>query len=172
LENLPAVQGEGGAVVKSFESRTCPRCGGSGEYSHCEQYGTRCFKCQGRKQVLTARGVAAAEFFRASLCKPASEFKAGDRVYIDGLFVAGWRVITEIKPEPNFALVLAHAPRTLQGGGSYTEPGIQEYGCSAGTMLRAAFTAEEKAPKMAAALAYQETLTKKGTVSKRKAVRS
>jgi hypothetical protein len=31
---------------------TCSRCGGSGHYSFCPMYGTKCFKCSGHKQTL------------------------------------------------------------------------------------------------------------------------
>lgn len=30
---------------------TCGRCGGTGEYSYCQMYGTTCFGCAGRKQA-------------------------------------------------------------------------------------------------------------------------
>ena len=32
--------------------KTCPRCGGSGNYSYCYDYGTKCFKCHGRGYVI------------------------------------------------------------------------------------------------------------------------
>lgn len=51
----------------------CSRCGGSGQYSFCPQYGTTCFKCQGTgRQVISLRRnfkrwIAAAEARRQTL---------------------------------------------------------------------------------------------------------
>lgn len=39
-----------------FETTTCGRCGGSGNYSYCQMYGTRCFGCSGSGIVLSCNG--------------------------------------------------------------------------------------------------------------------
>ncbi len=39
----------------AFETETCSRCGGSGEYSYCEMHGRTCFKCHGKTVTLTKR---------------------------------------------------------------------------------------------------------------------
>lgn len=36
-----------GWMKKHGLMETCSRCGGSGHYSYCDMYGTRCFKCAG-----------------------------------------------------------------------------------------------------------------------------
>lgn len=37
---------------------TCGRCGGSGEYSYCQRFGTTCFGCEGRGVALAAGKVS------------------------------------------------------------------------------------------------------------------
>lgn len=32
--------------------KTCPRCGGSGNHSYCQMYGTKCFQCEGRGMIV------------------------------------------------------------------------------------------------------------------------
>ena len=68
-----------------FENETCSRCGGCGQYSYCQMYGTRCFKCGGDGVTLTKRGKTAQLWFNAKKMKPASEVKIGDRVVYDGV---------------------------------------------------------------------------------------
>ena len=49
-----------GCPAKAFAARalhlgykvTCSRCGGDGNYSYCQTYGTRCFQCAGRRESL------------------------------------------------------------------------------------------------------------------------
>jgi len=68
-----------------FEIETCSRCGGSGQYSYCTMYGSRCFKCAGKRVVLTKRGSAAKVFFDALFVVPASTIKVGDVIFSGGL---------------------------------------------------------------------------------------
>src|SRR6187551_1555971 len=67
-----------------FENETCSRCGGCGQYSYCQMYGTRCFKCGGDGVTLTKRGKAAQLWFNAKKKKPAKDVKVGDRIVFDG----------------------------------------------------------------------------------------
>jgi len=39
-------------LYKMGYTKTCPRCGGTGNYSFNQMYGTTCFKCGGKKIVL------------------------------------------------------------------------------------------------------------------------
>ena len=55
----------------SFETETCSRCAGSGNYSYCPGYGNRCFKCSGKGRVYSKRGHAALDFQQALLRVPA-----------------------------------------------------------------------------------------------------
>ena len=69
-----------------FEMGACGRCGGGGEYSYCQRYGTMCFGCNGSGKRLTRNGRAAANKLRAFLEKtysvPAREIAVGDRVRV------------------------------------------------------------------------------------------
>lgn len=156
-----------------FETTECSRCGGSGHYSYCQQYGTVCFKCHGRGTTLTRRGAAAHEIYTASLTRPASDVRVGQMIRVDGLPGVAptfWLTITEITPD---------APsRSRSGDGPWIEtPRLRFAGTVKGradtsvsvatdSVVRVGHSTEEKAPKIAAALAYQETLTKTGTVRK------
>ena len=69
--------------LPGFESEPCSRCGGTGRYSYCQMYGTMCFKCSGRKRLLTTRGKAAYAYYVASLpTKRLNEIAVGDLVAI------------------------------------------------------------------------------------------
>lgn len=52
--------------VKLFETEACSRCGGSGQYSYCQMYGSRCFKCAGSgKQYIRKHAKMAADYRNA-----------------------------------------------------------------------------------------------------------
>jgi hypothetical protein len=65
-----------------FATESCSRCGGSGQYSYCQMYGTRCFKCGGAGWQFTKRGKADYERWRAAVdaitTKPVTELRVGD----------------------------------------------------------------------------------------------
>ena len=147
-----------------FEAVTCSRCCGVGRYS----IGT-CFKCHGKKVVLTSRGQAAQRYFRNLMSKPICELVSGDKIRVDG-FHAGsyieptrWLTVTE---------VLLDQPSNgshLKGGEWVCNPNITIARCggnelhySPETLVRVAQSAEEKQEKYQRALAYQDTLTKMG----------
>lgn len=150
-----------------FETETCSRCGGSGSYSYCQAYGTRCFKCGGKTTVLTKRGAAAQAFLAASCSKPAADLVAGDKVMeaAGPLSAGGWAAVTGVRPG---------APGDA---GVYRQDGTVDYGFIVETtrtrhhttpaaLFRVAQSAEDRAAKIAAALAYQAGLTKAGTPRK------
>lgn len=76
-------------VMTNFETQVCSRCHGSGNYSSCSDYGTRCFKCAGAKVVLTKRGVAAKAYLERLCTKRAIDLVIGDRVACTGLTNGG-----------------------------------------------------------------------------------
>lgn len=41
-----------GRAAKMGYTRTCPRCGGTGNYSYNHRDGTKCFKCNGNKVIV------------------------------------------------------------------------------------------------------------------------
>ena len=64
-------------LTEAFETETCGRCGGSGNYSYCPGYGTRCFKCGGKGKVYSKRGAAALAYGRELRTVPANEVQVG-----------------------------------------------------------------------------------------------
>ena len=133
-----------------FESETCTRCGGSGQYSYCQTYGTRCFKCGGTGVQLTKRGHVAQAFYISLLSVPARELKVGDwyRDTVDGKN----RKITAIKapvhPNQPGELILDSADF-----GWYVGPD---------TLVRRVLPQAEREVLIAQARAFQDTLTKAG----------
>jgi hypothetical protein len=152
-----------------LERETCSRCGGSGTYSYCQMYGTRCFKCAGRQEVLTKRGAAANAYLTKLRSKPASELKIGDTILSDGMLSrARWEKVVEIRP----------GDRDLDGGaiinGEVIPPAIviETPGCRYHTtpdqMFRVFVSKEHEIETLRQAIAYQATLTKAGQPRKTK----
>jgi hypothetical protein len=73
----------------TYEMKTCGRCGGSGNYSYCAMYGTRCFKCGGSKRVLSAAGAKASKavkvFIAAHFSVPVEALVVGDRIKVESV---------------------------------------------------------------------------------------
>ena len=142
-----------------FENVTCSRCGGTGNYSYCQSYGTTCFKCAGDGATLTARGKAAQAWLNAKRRKLGKEFAVGETLLVEGVpgFMSSyWAKVTET----NGSDIVCVNTKT---GQSQTLNGFGE------VLLRKAFSKEEKAAQAKEALEYQATLTKTGTVRKRPA---
>ena len=69
----------------AYETETCSRCLGSGQYSYCERYGTRCFKCGGSGKQLTKAATKAREAineFKTRYNRPARDLEPGQIVRI------------------------------------------------------------------------------------------
>lgn len=156
-------------TANRLERETCPRCGGSGQYSYCQMYGRTCFKCAGRKEVLTKRGTAATAYLKALRSKPASELKVGDRVYHDGLVVPGavcdkaaWTTVIEIRA----GVAELDGGRVVNGEVIPAEIVVVTERCThhttAATRFRVWVSKEHEAETLAAAIAFQATLTKAG----------
>lgn len=146
-----------------FERETCSRCSGSGNYSYCQSYGTTCFKCHGAKEVLTKRASLAAEWMRQQRRIAAGEVKIGERVQSPGI---GKWTVREIKEE-------AGECKSLQPNGSwktYTMITLagKELGltCSREHMIERWPTKAEAVEQLKAAIEYQNSLTKAGTLRK------
>ena len=76
----------------NWETETCSRCGGTGNYSSHILYGTKCFKCHGAKILFTKRGIAAKKYYQESLKVDVSKIKLGDLIWEDD----GWYRVQEI----------------------------------------------------------------------------
>jgi hypothetical protein len=72
-----------------FESETCSRCHGTGEYSFCYDYGTRCFKCSGSKVVLTKRGAVAQRFLNELQTIPVAALQTGAIIEVTSITRGG-----------------------------------------------------------------------------------
>lgn len=153
-------------LTLAYETEVCGRCGGSGHYSYCQMYGTRCFGCSGKGRVYTKRGTAALAYARTLRTVKASEVQVGWLLWNDGgpFSKAGWFTVTAVGREdgsrymgkdeewhPYFML------DTSQGGiGTFEDSMVQAVPDKA--------TLRDVKVK---ALEYQATLTKTGTVRKR-----
>jgi hypothetical protein len=131
-----------------FETRPCPRCGGSGHYSYCSRYGTTCFQCAGQKVALTKRGAAA----KAFLAERVPRIRA-DQLAVGDSFAdhRGWhRVIEPVVPDPSNPGYVRLVTKTCL------------YLVGAGDLMRVDAGPLALGLMVADALAYQETLTKAG----------
>ena len=163
---------------RRFERETCSRCGGTGHYSYCPRYGTTCFRCGGAGETLTRRGEPARDRRRALCSRPASTLKPGDQIHDHGMTVGGdpfpaWFTVQTIAP------YTPDAPMTVDGvtipagpllkieltskrAGPLTMMGVPPK-----QLFRVLGTPTEERTALAAALDYQDTLTRSGTPSKR-----
>ncbi len=152
-----------------FETEPCPRCGGSGWCSHCETWGYTCFQCgvrpkeQGLGKRLTKRGAAAYAYYEASLpTRAASALQPGDTIRD----LSGWLRVVEVTPPRTVRWTLNGEPQQYEG---------VDVRCAGVTLCQVRAdhayplrpSAEEVDRLLAAALAYQATLTKQGVPRKR-----
>lgn len=71
----------------AFETETCSRCHGGGEYSYCEAYGRTCFKCHGKGRTLTKRAQVAHAWEQKQNLVLASEVTVGMRIKALGITI-------------------------------------------------------------------------------------
>lgn len=173
-----------------FESVTCSRCGGTGQFSYCLRYGTKCFKCGGHKKVLTKRGAAASQYLRELRSKPAGELKVGDKIRALNVTLGGepyesWETIESMTPTSYYAgrgasgMWYSNYEEPFNGNDEIKWEKIEavEIKTNKGKLgaipvtrkYRVAFTGEEAEKTAALALEYQNSLTKAGTPRKIKA---
>jgi hypothetical protein len=177
MNNTESVQtGEGVAVPRKFETRTCSRCGGSGKMPFAV-YGGICFKCNGAGKFYTKRGRAAHDFLQRLRSRKAGELTAGMLVWFEGFSAGSFTVpsrfnrlveITELK----------HAGRSKSGNEEWKDNFAHEVICEGKdgrhitsaqdmqTLFRVGQTALGKQMTLKLALDYQDKLTKTGTVRK------
>lgn len=161
-------------MMTVFETEPCTRCGGCGQYSHCQNYGTKCFKCAGSGLALTKRGKAAYQFFRKPDLVAVEDVKIGDLLefdIFDGVtltkFAAHVEGIEQSETKyqdketgqfvPGISVTTTR-PKTGEPCGFVAWPG---------EMVKRGHTKAERQNRIAAALEYQSTLTKAGKPRKR-----
>jgi len=164
----------------TFESEVCTRCLGSGKYSHCASYGDRCFRCAGAGKTLTKRGAAAKAYRETLRTKRIDQLVAGDRIWnngVPGYIAGGWDTVVEVVAydnskdrswingveQPKRSDLLSIECVTAKGEKSTWGSRAPE------SVVRVAQTPERLAATHAEAIAYQATLTLKGTPRKRAA---
>lgn len=145
-----------------FENRTCSRCGGSGEYSYCSMYGRVCFKCGGNGVVLTKRGRVAQNWLNARKRKPVGEVVIGDRVRISG--VPGY-----IRDEIITVDTIDTREDGIKINGADARGGRHGLHTDAKSEVTVLLPKERIAELRIEAKAFEATLTKTGTVRKRRA---
>jgi hypothetical protein len=133
-----------GIEKSAFEAKTCGRCGGSGHYSYNQMHGSTCYGCSGRGYILTKRGAAAANFFRASLCKKGDAVELGDKIDTGS---GAWEAVEEITRDDKYVTLITARSRNS---------------VFAHTDVRVQHTVGARREKLAAALAYQATLDARG----------
>jgi len=157
-----------------FETEICSRCHGSGEYSQCQEYGTRCFKCAGNKVVLTKRGAVAKAYLEESCTVPAERLQIGDKVSVMGMTMGGRSfgyiaTVTCVNLNAHDPCIATNfvGPRNRYVEVTTTHPkyGEMRHGVY-NTGFRVYGTDNEA--KIARAIEYQATLTKQGAVRKSK----
>lgn len=153
-----------------FEHVTCSRCAGSGSYSWNAMNGSRCFGCGGSGFTLTKRGRVAQAFLNKMRKIPAEAFAVGDWILSEGVpgFSASvWLRVTEVThgKAGDFGYITFTDIPAVKIVAVDKEGGTGSFvGYSGSTEYRKGFTNEEKAEQRRLALAYQDTLTKAGTV--------
>lgn len=151
-------------MAKIFEREVCGRCGGCGRYSYNQIDGDRCYGCNGTGERLTKRGAAARAWYEAHFkitvadVKPGMRIKAMGTTFTVGVIepstMTGYSVVDGVK--------IPFKPQT------HLSTADRKYGMTAGADFEVLEipTAERNAEVIAAALEYQATLTKAGTVRK------
>jgi len=139
-----------------FETITCPRCHGTGEYSFNLKDGTVCYGCHGRKYKFTPRGAAAKKYLEDKLTLKAKDVEVGMFIRIDR-----GRVRINVKSiDVNECEVNGNTYYTFHGKFSHTLSADME-------VRRNAKDDAEMEAFVADALAYQDKLTKTGKLMKK-----
>lgn len=146
-----------------FEHVSCSRCGGTGRHSYNQMDGDRCYGCGGSGNKLTKRGQAAQDFFRDRLKVPMAALQVGATYRVDTM---SGRQVPMVLESVEESTLNRHAGVThiVKFRGSSTTHAHHVNGETA------TFTRLPTQDDRDAALAYQATLTKTGTVAKSKKV--
>jgi hypothetical protein len=152
-------------MATSFETTTCSRCGGTGQYSYCRAYGTKCFKCHGGGLSFTKRGELAHTYYMKSLETPLNEIKVGDLVQVWDMTRNYFATVIQMAASDAYA---KQGMPALCMTTNHEKNGKSGLTASPDDMVRVGHSREEKLVKIAIALEYQASLTKQGKPRKRK----
>ncbi len=126
-------------------------------------YGKTCFKCAGKGQTLTKRGQVAAKWMNEQNLIPASEVTVGMRVKALGVTITVRTIEQGCESKSLRDGVWVENPRGLCiSGQSHSFDVPTDY------KVQVIRSREDQIELLRAAIAYQNTLTKAGTVQVRK----
>lgn len=158
-----------------LERETCSRCGGSGQYSYCQRYGSTCFRCGGKGQTYTKRGTAALVYLKNLRSKPYGEVALGDKIRVefyspDGSSAVAFRTVKEIKHYDN-----SRSSCTIGGVLQVNRndlltvvvDGLEMSGLAPESRVELLHSSEQGLEFLRQAKAYEATLTLQGTPRKR-----
>lgn len=139
-----------------FEHRTCGRCGGSGQWG----YGRHCYGCGGHGATLTKRGAAAQRYLDAMRHRTFADLEVGHEYLDSGPFGdrADWLRIEAIEHDATRGTIILTSRAT--GDPTAVE---HRYTGFPTTTVRVRCSKVEARAQREQALAYQATLTAKGT---------
>jgi hypothetical protein len=146
-----------------FEMEVCGRCGGTGNYSYNQIDGTRCFGCGGTGWRYTKRGSAARQWWQNSFFMiKASDVTIGMRINSSGMKFT----VVEISAPLDAPAYSNHGAITLTSADRGNGRGTLGVQCHPDTLVQLIPSDADRIASLQAAKAYQETLTKAGTVRK------
>lgn len=149
-----------------FEKRTCGRCAGSGRYGPASVYAGRCFKCSGRGYLLTKRGSAAAAYLESLRTVRADSLAVGDVIRQNNITFGGtpfsyYAHVIEIRAEANGTLAIVTESKRHPKFGR-----MQNLLAHCAKVRKGGWSKETSLAQFQQALAFQATLTIKGTPRK------
>lgn len=156
-------------MAQVFERENCTRCHGSGHYSWCQQYGSKCFKCGGKGVTLSKRGQATAAWYAQQNKINLLDIQIGDRIDLFGQIFTVKEIFEPKKS--GFSKRLYHDKVDTYSHMFLSISG-RKYGVSTGhpndTEVRRILSGSARDEMLKKAAEFQKTLTKAGNVKKRK----
>lgn len=141
-----------------FETKTCNRCGGSGNYSWNAMHGSRCYGCGGSGRIHSQRGYAARLYFMTISRMPAGDVEPGMLLWCD--MTNKWWTVQSVEPYEGWKIVDGvKVPQVLIKTRRVARAAEPDQ------LVRAVRSSEHLAACMDDALSYQATwkATKKST---------
>lgn len=153
------------SIKINFESKECSRCLGCGEHSYNLMHGKVCYGCGGSGKQLTKRGSSARAYYLKLLTKTADQVMPGDQIMTEFgmLGPKRWHLVKQINCD-----LLARQHNLGYLHIEVVRKGNKITLClSPDSPVQSVRDQDDLDAKMAAAIAYQETLTQAGKPKKR-----
>jgi hypothetical protein len=143
-----------------FEVKTCGRCGGSGRYSFNMMDGDRCYGCSGSGIKYTKRGAAARAKMVELQTRDLADLKPG--MFYASSATAKFRQVLSVEQSGSCAIYGDRKEYFID-----IELKSGKYGVLPSSKVRFVRDEADRLETVAAALAYQDTLTAMGKPKKR-----